>query len=53
MLKITKPIPCPYCGKNMNTYRLNKKRNCLLFTCTFGHTTELTEVEYSKLLKRQ
>ena len=50
MLKITKSIVCPHCGKDMNTYSTNEQTKRLLFTCPKGHTTELTETEYYKMI---
>ena len=53
MMKITKPVVCQQCGKEMTTFsiNINNRTKRLLFTCPKGHTTELDETEYYMLTK--
>ena len=50
-LAITKPVPCPYCGKEMDNFRINNTTHKIDFRCNCGNISSLSEEEYKTMLR--
>lgn len=50
-LAITKPVPCPYCGNEMNNFSINNTTHKIDFRCKCGKIVSLSEDEYKKMLR--
>ena len=52
MIQIVKPVKCPKCKEEMDTYRINNQTKHFIFTCSKGHTVEFSEKDYIEELKK-
>ena len=51
-LAITKPVPCPYCGKEMDNFSINNTTHKIDFRCKCGKIVSLSEEDYKKILRK-
>lgn len=53
MIKITHPITCPQCGKDMGNYSMNTAKNSVIFRCKCGCIQEVSLDEYKQILRNK
>ena len=51
MIQVVKPVVCPVCGRKIINYSINNQTKHFIFTCSKGHTKDLSEEEYIKELR--
>lgn len=53
MLKITRPITCPKCEKDMGNYSLDTAKERVVFRCKCGCVQNVSFNEYKQLLRNK